>query len=317
MVAQAPQNLTSSFIKSRLLNVAQTSFYGLTMPLPEGVQRLGRSRGLKVAGSLNDLTQIELLCHEASLPGSSLATHDVTNDYAGVTEKMAYRRIYDAGLNLTFYVDRDYHAIELFETWIDFITGGEDRGLSKSRHRNYRMRYPEQYRQEIFITKFEKDQHSNLSERRKNIINYTFVGAFPQNITAMPVSYNVPDILKVNVSFSYIRYVSERSLMGARPRRSDTMRSVPAVRSISSSKSTAEKVSDERDPYVDEPTLSMIDYHQAFKKDSFASMLSNNQNPLEKTFGGLYGKESKEAARRNLDEAKKQGSNFTNYAFPF
>jgi hypothetical protein len=61
----------------------------------------------------------------------------------------------------------------------------------------------------------------------------------------------------------------------------------------------------------------MIDYHQAFKKDSFASMLGNNQNPLEKTFGGLYGKKSKEAARKNLDEAKKQGSDFSSYAFPF
>ena len=121
MAAQAPQNLTTDFVKSRLLNVAQTSFYALTLPIPSAIQGLMRSRGLKIAGTANDLSQVELLCTEASLPGSTIATHDVTNDYAGVTEKMAYRRIYDQGLNLTFYVDRDYHAIEIFETWIDYI----------------------------------------------------------------------------------------------------------------------------------------------------------------------------------------------------
>ena len=235
MAAQAPQNLTTDFVKSRLLNVAQTSFYALTLPIPSAIQGLMRSRGLKIAGTANDLSQVELLCTEASLPGSTIATHDVTNDYAGVTEKMAYRRIYDQGLNLTFYVDRDYHAIEIFETWVDYITGGEDRGLSKSRHRNFRMRYPDSYKQEIYITKFEKDQHSSLSDRRKNVMNYSFIGAFPQTITSMPVSYNQPDILRCNVSFSYIRYVAERSLRGARGARSNTMRTIPNISSINNS----------------------------------------------------------------------------------
>jgi len=74
-----------------------------------------------------------------------------------------------------------------------------------------------------------------LSDRRKNVMNYSFIGAFPQTITSMPVSYNQPDILRCNVSFSYIRYVAERSLRGARGARSNTMRTIPNISSINNS----------------------------------------------------------------------------------
>ena len=67
------------------------------------------------------------MCCEATLPGSSLTTHEVNNDYHGVTEKMAYRRMYDETLGLTFYVDRDYKVIELIEGWMDYITGVDNK----------------------------------------------------------------------------------------------------------------------------------------------------------------------------------------------
>ena len=47
-----------------------------------------------------------------TLPGSSLTTHEVNNDYHGVTEKMSYRRMYDDTIGLTFYVDRNYKVIK-------------------------------------------------------------------------------------------------------------------------------------------------------------------------------------------------------------
>ena len=89
MAGVRPEKLRVDDIKSRLLNVAQTSQYRLTLSVPAAV----RSR-VPNLGSL-DFDNVNLSCSEANLPGSSLATHDVTNDYHGVTEKMAYRRIYD------------------------------------------------------------------------------------------------------------------------------------------------------------------------------------------------------------------------------
>ena len=41
------------------------------------------------------------------LPGSNLATLETTNTYHGVTQRHAYRRVYDDRIDLTFYVDAE------------------------------------------------------------------------------------------------------------------------------------------------------------------------------------------------------------------
>ena len=205
MAGVLPEKLRVSDIKSRLLNVAQTSQYRLTLSVPAAV----RSKVSDLNGF--DFDNISLSCSEANLPGSSLATHDVTNDYQGVTEKMAYRRIYDDVLGLTFYVDRNYNVIRLFERWIDYISGITDPGTYKSPFTNQRVRYPKTYKNDIFVTKFERDHHSDQSSLKKNVLDYTFVQAFPRDITAIPVSYEASQVLKCNVSFSFIRYVVEEN----------------------------------------------------------------------------------------------------------
>ena len=204
MAGVRPEKLRLSDIKSRLLNVAQTSQYRLTLSVPAAVRS-------KVSDlSSLDFDNISLSCSEANLPGSSLATHDVTNDYQGVTEKMAYRRIYDDVLGLTFYVDRDYNVITLFERWIDYISGITDPQTYKSPFTNQRVSYPKTYKNDIFLTKFEKDHFSNESTLPKVTFDYTFIQAFPRDITAIPLSYEQGQILKCNVSFSFIRYVVEK-----------------------------------------------------------------------------------------------------------
>ena len=216
-----PRPYKTSELKTRITHLAQTSVYQLKIQPPTGLFSLLRETGRDLdynrAGE-----NIELLCDSAVLPGSSFATHEPTNDYAGVTERMAYRRMYDGTLDLSFMVDRNYNVIEMLDGWLDFISGvgiTGSRQSYKSRHVNYRMTYPEQYRTELYLTKFEKDvsypdEFSNTvarstPERPKQLL-YTFVGAFPSSVTSTPVSYGPSDILRVNVSFSYMRYVRER-----------------------------------------------------------------------------------------------------------
>ena len=43
------------------------------------------------------------------------------------------------------------------------------------------------------------------------------MGAFPSSVTSTPVSYGPSDVLRVNVSFSYMRYVRERKNVGINP----------------------------------------------------------------------------------------------------
>ena len=124
MAGVKPQKLTVSKVKARLLNTAQSSLYRLTLVIPDAVRR-------RVGLNNFDYDNINLLCCEAALPGSSLTTHEVNNDYHGVTEKMAYRRMYDETIGLTFYVDRNYKVIELIEGWMNYITGVNNISSSK------------------------------------------------------------------------------------------------------------------------------------------------------------------------------------------
>ena len=203
MAGYAPNRITTSQIKSRILNIAQTSIYQVKLQPPSSVVAFLNSRGFSYATSGDE---IELMCSGATLPGASVVTHDATNDYMGVNEKMAYRRMYDASLDLTFYVGRDYGVIEMFDGWLDYMSDGNPntspRNL-KSPYVGYRMKYPETYRTNIFLSKFEKDVASSG-------LHYTFVGAFPTNISSMPVQYDQSDLLRCTVSMTYIRYVKER-----------------------------------------------------------------------------------------------------------
>jgi len=195
-------------IKSKLLRPALTSFYEVDIDLPKGDQVLaGRLSALRADGS-EDQDVLNLRCSEASLPGSNLATLETTNTYHGVTERHAYRRVYDDRIDLTFYVDAGlYSPIKFFEEWMTFITNGNnDEGDSLDQELLrpdyfYRVKYPDDYiASGLKIIKFEKDY-------TPNILEYEFVRSFPLSISSMPVSYDGSSLLKCSVSMSYIRYV--------------------------------------------------------------------------------------------------------------
>jgi hypothetical protein len=211
MAGVRPTKLTVSKIKSRLLNTAQSSLYRLTIPVPSAVRS-------KLGFSSQQYENVDLMCCEAVLPGSSLTTHEVNNDYAGVTEKMAYRRMYDETISLAFYVDRNYTVIKLFECWMDYISGVDNTYLYESPNVSYRMAYPKTYKNNIFLTKFEKDHfvrdYSKIENKSVRVhrvtLDYIFVDAFPLTLTSIPVSYEGSQALKVNVAFNYVRYVQQR-----------------------------------------------------------------------------------------------------------
>lgn len=150
--------------------------------------------------------RLHLSCSEATLPGSSLATHEINNDFHGSTERHVYRRLYDDRIDLTFYVDAEnYMPIRFFETWVKYIVNESiaerDGGPAGSRDGRYfyRMRYPNDYKGSLKVVKFERDYASQML--------YEFVGAFPISISSMPVSYDSSSLLKCTVSMTYLRYV--------------------------------------------------------------------------------------------------------------
>ena len=210
MGAPKPQHFKFSDIKHRLLHPAQTSVYlvdissGLTPPLRTFISQY---RNVTSEDQLN----MRLLCCDASIPGSGMATHEVTGDFHGVTEKMVYRRIYDDTIDLTFYVDYQYKVPDFLEAWFNYCVG-EGSTFSRAQYKldnaYYRMNYPDDYKCDIFLTKFEKTEAIS-----QPAIFYTFLKAFPTNIASIPISYNSSELLKVTVSFSYTRYIRETNLV--------------------------------------------------------------------------------------------------------
>ena len=141
-----------------------------------------------------------LLCSEASLPTSSLATGEVRDNFMGIPQEFAHTRLY-TDIDFTFYIDSNYVNLRIFEAWMDYIAGGSQSEISELDENYYRrMNYPDNYKvQTMFISKFERDFNSQ--------IDYQFINAFPKLVTAIPVSYGAADLLKVTVSFTYDRYI--------------------------------------------------------------------------------------------------------------
>jgi hypothetical protein len=135
---------------------------------------------------------------------------------------MAYRRMYDATTDFTFYIDHDYKVLDFFDGWMDYISGvGDSQYLSRDSQKsfaaNYRMNYPNNYMTNVYISKFEKDVSSSqriFEDDRTYYLNYTFVQAFPLNIISQPVAYAQSDLLRVTVSMAYQRYVREKKQVG-------------------------------------------------------------------------------------------------------
>lgn len=209
MAAPPPKQYRMSELKQKLLRPAQTSVYMVDITTGSPIRNFAAARGLNLG---TDGELINISCCEASLPGSSLATHEVTNDYHGVTEKMAYRRIYDDSIDLTFYVDHSYKVIEYLNSWMNYIVG-EGSTFDTEQYKDatafYRMNWPQNYRADIYLTKFEKDYGTKGGMNAT--LKYQFISAFPTNLVSIPVSYESSDLLRVTVSFHYLRYVRTRS----------------------------------------------------------------------------------------------------------
>ena len=202
-VSVAPSSQKISQIKSKLLNPALTSHFMIYLGLPRDQQ--GFRQYMAENALVLDQDRLQLSCCDASLPGSSLATTELKNDFTGATERHAYRRIYQDRIDLTFYCDAEqYMPIRFFESWMKFIMNESgSSGVSKENY-SYRVKYPNQYKGcGLEVTKFEK----NINQKSSVVpLTYKFVNVFPVAITSMPVSYDASSLLKCTVSMNYTRY---------------------------------------------------------------------------------------------------------------
>ena len=207
MAAPEVKPIRVSEIKGRLMRPALTSHFICEFKPPESLNSFVIDRAVEGGFLGADYTNrdnqelIRLSCANASLPGSSLATHEINNDHTGVTERHVYRRQYDQRSEFTFYVDSEYRVIDFFENWMSYIVSEDEIELQKRREYNYRVNFPDDYKTDnLYITKFEKDFNARH-------LTYQFINAYPISINSMPISYESSELLKCTVSFTYSRYV--------------------------------------------------------------------------------------------------------------
>ena len=201
---EKPRPKRISDFKPTLTNLAQTSHYEVRFGRAAGgLSEYLRSRGVDKRFIIGEMG---LLCNQASLPFSSIATTNITGAFTGITEKFAHSRTF-IPINLNFYVDKEYKVIKFLEHWMEYTAGGTHApggrtGPITQNKSNYyiRMQYPDDYRmEETKIMKFERDYSNNLE--------YTFFNLFPQNLGAIQVGYDASKILTASCTFEYTRYV--------------------------------------------------------------------------------------------------------------
>jgi len=221
MASPRPRSRSLSEVKAKLLNPATTSHFQVMIGDPRQARDFGGGEFTQYLArqGLTELTRgglpterkdkLNLMCSETSLPGSNLATTELLNDFTGVTERHVHRRVFDDRIDLTFYCDAyEYLPIRYFEAWIQYI--GNEKRDNHSETFHYRMRFPQMYKGQLEITKFEKNIEAKRGSadriRRVVPLTYTFINAYPLSISSMPVSYDSSSLLKCTVSFTYSRY---------------------------------------------------------------------------------------------------------------
>ena len=178
----------------------------------------------KVISTLKDTLYYDFFCSDTSLPGSSLNSSQEAGSRQGIIENFPTTRIYPP-FEMTFYVDKEYTIIRLFEEWINFINplhsynglattiGGEGLGKYKNRPDFFRMQYPDSYKRIISVTKFERDFFQDGTNKLKLMptVTYRMIDAYPDQLNSIPVTYEGSVITKTTVRFLYSRYVVEHN----------------------------------------------------------------------------------------------------------
>ena len=217
MATAKPTRKTVADLKTNILNPALTSTYECHFAFPKTVRDWANSSsGIGNGITFDNVGNVSISCREASLPGTSLATHEMLNDFTGVRERHAYRRQYDDTASFTFYVDVNYDTIYIFENWINFIVNQDNNDeLTKNSNYSYTVNFPDEYKSQIHIRKFERDYAGRNLE-------YTFFDAYPLSINSMPVFYDASQILECTVNFCFSRYIVKTDTIINRPSTSDS-----------------------------------------------------------------------------------------------
>ena len=181
------------------------------------LEGFGQSDGFKRTQGRGFREKLSLMCAEAEIPGTSFQTSLAVGHHQGIQEEFPNLRTFPP-LNLTFYVDADHVILEIFESWMTYINPITN--AKRNVNAYGRFNYPEDYKEILHITKFERDtfldelpakttppQLPRKSTTR--LTSYEFVNVWPTNMTSMRVAYGDTNVLRCSVQFAYDRFFTD------------------------------------------------------------------------------------------------------------
>ena len=153
--------------------------------------------------------KMSLLCTQAELPGTSFVESTAIGHRQGIQESFPNLRNFPP-LNLVFYVDADHVILEVLESWMTYInpifTEDSDVDYAFSR-----FNYPDDYKEVIRVTKFERDtfiKESRNASYQSDLTCYKFKNVWPRNMTSMRVAYGDSNVLRCNLELVYDRFIT-------------------------------------------------------------------------------------------------------------
>ena len=158
---------------------------------------------------------VHMLCDEAQLPNVQTATGQLNGRYVGESGvQYAHSRMFtDVGLG--FLCDAKMIPLKFFNYWYDWMFGdgrtvsansgisGAESAFPKNSNRVNRLKYQDDYAAKVKIVKTEPN--ANASNGRAPV-TYILENAYPYAIDAVPLSYGVSQITRINVNFHYSRH---------------------------------------------------------------------------------------------------------------
>lgn len=216
-------------------HIAQSSHYKVSLHLSDAADISRADSDLSawlvscgVLGTFNSTSQLrginslryEFMCDGASLPGYDYQATNSTGHYQGLNEQIPIQKNFQT-VSLSFYVGREYGILRLFQEWSNFIsplsfngrdrTGNSSGQVSRKNIENdfIKYRYPNTYRRDISITKFERDVHNQggYITKTPNMLTYRLIDAYPIRVDNISLGYDQSELTRVNVTLAYTRYL--------------------------------------------------------------------------------------------------------------
>ena len=180
------------------------TLYQVTFSFGKNSVWLDRDPGKKRTQGTDFKRKMSLLCTQAEIPGTNYNTDTATGHHQGIQEQFPNMRNFPP-LNLTFYCDADMVILEVLENWMSYINPIQTNKRDYSAYT--RFNYPEDYKEIIHITKFERDTFTDKkTEYKSNMTSYEFVNIWPSDMTSMRVAYGQSNVLQCSVQFAYDRF---------------------------------------------------------------------------------------------------------------